>query len=143
MRSFALATMRPTFITLNSMNRSKIINCTSSAYGAICRPPATNTDPTPEARHHTVGAITLIPLLLNLLVARQINVFRQRRPFAHLHVHLLRLPIARQHLQPADVGAIHDLWPMVLLRRDSRGERRSWLGGSARRLTRPPCVGMV
>ena len=33
-------------------------------------------DPTQQARHHAVEAITLIPLLLNLLVAGQINVFR-------------------------------------------------------------------
>ena len=30
--------------------------------------------PTPQASHHTVAAVTLIPLLLNLLVARQIEL---------------------------------------------------------------------
>ena len=39
-------------------------------------------NPTPQAGHHAVGAIR-VPLLLNLLVAGQINVFRQWRPFAH------------------------------------------------------------
>ena len=78
-------------------------------------------DPTLKARHHTVGAITLIPLLLNLLVAGQINVFRQWRPFTHPHVHLLRLAVAGQRLQPVDVVAIHDPWLWVEMRRDSRG----------------------
>ena len=55
-------------------------------------------DPTPQAGHHTVGAITLIPLLLDLLVAGQINVFRQWRPATHPHVHLLRLAVAGQRL---------------------------------------------
>ena len=51
-------------------------------------------NPTPQARHHNVGAITLIPLLLKLLVARQINIFRQWRPFAHPLVGLMQLAIA-------------------------------------------------
>ena len=51
-------------------------------------------DPTPQARHHTFGAITLISLLLKLLVARQINMFRQWRPFAHPLVGLMQLAIA-------------------------------------------------
>ena len=78
-------------------------------------------DPTPQAGDHAVGAITLIPLLLNLLVAGQINVFRQWRPFAHPLVRLLRLAVAGQRLQPVDVVAIHDPWLVVELRRDSRG----------------------
>ena len=80
------------------------------------------TDPTPQARHHADVAITLIPLLLDLLVAGQINVFRQWRPFAHPRVHLLRLAIAGQRLQPVDLVAIHDPWLGVEARRDGLGE---------------------
>ena len=76
-------------------------------------------EPTPQAGHHTVGEITLIPLLLNLLVAGQINVFRQWRPFAHPLVGLLRLAVAGQRLQPVDVVAIHDPWLGVEMRRDA------------------------
>ena len=75
----------------------------------------------PQARHHTFGAITLIPLLLNLLVAGQINLFRQWRPATHPCVDLLRLAVAGQRLQPVDVVAIHDPWLWVGMRRDSRG----------------------
>ena len=62
-----------------------------------------------QARHHGDVAITLIPLLLDLLVAGQINVFRQWRPFAHPRVHLLRLAIAGQRLQPVLVGSSDDI----------------------------------
>ena len=78
-------------------------------------------EPTPQARHHAVGAITLIPFLLDLLVAVQINVFRQWRLFAHPLVRLLWLAVAGQRLQPVDVVAIHDPWLVVEMRRDSRG----------------------
>ena len=83
------------------------------------------------------------PFLLNLIVSGQINLFRQGRPFTHPRVDLLRLAIAGQRLRPIDVVTIHDLWLVVEMRRDGRGERRSWLGGSARRLTRSLCVEMV
>ena len=75
----------------------------------------------PRARRHAIAAITLIPLLLELLVAGQIDVFRQWRPFTHPRVHLLRLAVAGQRLQPVDVVAIHDPWLVVEMRRDSRG----------------------
>ena len=65
------------------------------------------TDPTPQARHHTVGAITLIPPLLDLLVAGQINLFRQWRPFAHPLVRLRRALISGQRRKPIKVIAIH------------------------------------
>ena len=52
----------------------------------------------------------------------QINLFRQWRPFTHPRVHLLRLAVAGQRLQPVDVVAIHDPWLVVLLRRDGLGE---------------------
>ena len=99
-------------------------------------------DPTPQASHHAVGAITLIPLLLQLLVGR-IDLSFQRRPATNPHVDLLRIEVAGQRLQPVDVDAFHDPWLRVEMRRDSRGKRRSWLGGSARWLTRSPCVEMV
>ena len=76
-------------------------------------------DATPQARHHTVAAITLIPLLLDLFAEGQINVFREWRPFAHPHVHLLRLAVAGQRLQPVDVVAINDPWLGVEMRRDA------------------------
>ena len=60
-------------------------------------------------------------MLLDLLVAGQINVFKQWRPFAHPLVRLLRLEVAGQRLQPVDVVAIHDPWLVVEMRRDSRG----------------------
>ena len=75
--------------------------------------------PAAQPRHHTVGAITLIPPLLNLLVAGQINVFRQWRPATHPLVRLLRLAVAGQGLQPVDVVAIHDPWLGVEMRRDA------------------------
>ena len=61
----------------------------------------------PEASHHTIRAITFNPPLLGLFVARQINVFGQRRPLTHPLVHGLALAIARQRLQPIDVITIH------------------------------------
>ena len=97
-------------------------------------------DPTPQARHHAVGAITLIPLLLNLLVAGQINVFRQWRPFAHPRVNPLRLAVAGQRLQPVDVVAIHDPWLVVEMRRDRRGNDGLGSGDLFRRLAGSPCL---
>ena len=75
-------------------------------------------DSTPKARHHAVGAITLIPLLLQRLVSR-IHLSVQRCPVTHPHVHLLRLAVAGQRLQPVDVVAIHDPWLWVEMRRDA------------------------
>ena len=62
--------------------------------------------PAAQPRHHTLG-IALILAILPILVAGQINVFRQWCPFAHPLVDLLRLAVAGQRLQPVDVVAIH------------------------------------
>ena len=77
----------------------------------------TSPDPAPHARHHTLG----IPLILAILVNKQINLFRQGRKPPHPRVDLLRLAVAGQRLQPVDVVAIHDPWLVVLLRRDGLG----------------------
>ena len=79
------------------------------------------TDPTPQARHQTLG-IPLILAILPILVAGQINLFRQWRPATHPHVDLLRIEVAGQRLQPVDVVAIHDPWLGVEARRDGLGE---------------------
>ena len=63
----------------------------------------------------------MILAILPSLIARQINVLRQWRPATHPRVHLLRLPVAGQRLQPVDVVAIHDPWLVVEMRRDRRG----------------------
>ena len=63
----------------------------------------------------------LILAILPSLIARQINVLRQWRPATHPHIHLLRLAVAGQRLQPVDVVAIHDPWLVVEMRRDRRG----------------------
>ena len=94
----------------------------------------------PQERHQAVGAITLIPLLLNLLVSRQINLSRQWRPATHPRVHLLRLAVAGQRLQPVDVVAIHDPWLVVEMRRDRRGNDGLGSGDLFRRLAGSPCV---
>ena len=94
-------------------------------YGRISpsRRSASRTSPESRAqtRHHVIAAITLIPLLLDLLLARHINVFRWWRPFAHPLIGFLRLAVAGQRFQPVDVVAIHDPWLVVEMRRDSRG----------------------
>ena len=77
-------------------------------------------DPTPQARHHALG-IPLILAILPILLSRQINLFRQRRPATYPHVDLLRIEVAGQRVQPVDVVAIHDPWLVVEMRRDSRG----------------------
>ena len=64
----------------------------------------------------------LILAILPSLIARQINVLRQWRPATHPHIHLLRLAVAGQRLQPVDVVAIHDPWLGVEARRDGLGE---------------------
>ena len=63
----------------------------------------------PQGRHHALG-IPLILAILPILVSGQINLFWQWCPATHPHVHLLRLAVARQSLQPVDVVAIHALW---------------------------------
>ena len=64
----------------------------------------------------------LILAILPSLIARQINVLRQWRPATYPHIHLLRLAVAGQRLQPVDVVAIHDPWLGVEARRDGLGE---------------------
>ena len=66
-------------------------------------------NPTPQVRHQNLG-IPLILAILQILVSRQINLFRQWRPATHPCVDLLRLAVAGQRLQPVDVVAIHDQW---------------------------------
>ena len=102
--------------------------------------PLLATEPTPQARHQAVGAITLIPLLLNLLVSRQINLSRQWRPATHPCVDLLRLVVSGQRLQPVDVVAIHDPWLVVEMRRDRRGNDGLGSGDLFRRLAGSPCL---
>ena len=65
--------------------------------------------PTPKAS----GKATVIPLNLEVLPSlaiSEINLFRQRRPAPHPHIHLLRLAVAGQRFKPVEVGAIHQLW---------------------------------
>ena len=64
----------------------------------------------------------LILAILPSLIARQMNVLRQWSPATHPHIHLLRLAVAGQRLQPVDVVAIHDPWLGVEARRDGLGE---------------------
>ena len=75
-------------------------------------------DPTPKASDKAI-AIPLNLAVLPSLAISQINLFRQWRPATHPHVHLLRLAVAGQRLQPVDVVAIHDPWLGVEMRRDA------------------------
>ena len=82
----------------------------------------------------------LILAILPILVSRQINLFRQWRPATHPHIHLLRLAVAGQRLQPVDVVAIHDPWLVVEMRRDRRGNDGLGSGDLFRRLAGSPCL---
>ena len=66
-------------------------------------------DPTPKASDKAI-VIPLHLAFLPSLAISQINLFRQWRPLTHPLVHLLRLAVAGQRLQPVDVVAIHQLW---------------------------------
>ena len=99
----------------------------SAGKAAAQSEPALTPDPTLQARHQALG----IPLFLAIMpihVAGQINLFRQWRPATHPCIDRLPLAVAGQRLKSSDVGAIHDPWLGVEMRRDSRGKRRSWLG---------------
>ena len=66
-------------------------------------------DPTPKASDKAI----MIPLnmaVLPSLAISEINLFRQRRPAPHPHIHLLRLAVAGQRFKPVEVGASHQLW---------------------------------
>ena len=77
--------------------------------------------PTPQASDKAI-VISLNFAVLPSLVSRQINLFRQRRPAPHPHIHLLRLAVAGQRFKPVEVGAIHQMWLEVEVRRDGLGE---------------------
>ena len=96
-------------------------------------------DPTPKASDKAI-VIPLHLAFLPSLAISQINLFRQWRPLTHPLVHLLRLAVAGQRLQPVDVVAIHDPWLVVEMRRDRRGNDGLGSGDLFRRLAGSPCV---
>ena len=75
-----------------------------SAYMALLA-----TDLTSQASHQATGIPLNLAVLPSLAIS-EINLFRQRRPSPHPHIHLLRLAVAGQRFKPVEVGAIHQLW---------------------------------
>ena len=65
-------------------------------------------DPTPKASEKATVIPLNLAVLPNLAIS-EINLFRQRRPAPHPHIHLLRLAVAGQRFKPVEVGAIHQL----------------------------------
>ena len=68
------------------------------------------------------------------------RLFYAYRTGGQPRVHLLRLAVAGQRLQPVDVVAIHDPWLVVEMRRDRRGNDGLGSGDLFRRLAGSPCV---